>query len=227
MEKLKERVGGLLHHGDDQHKGLDDKDQHQNAREQQVVAGNNPADQRLRTKRGLCWPVENKLDDPTRFTRPGSQISWLYNWSPHPTKNHPNLPFIPMQWNAGGIKDLHANVERAGVRTVLAFNEPELHDQANMSAEHAAEQWMLHFEPLRKKGVRCGSPGISSAGHAVQWMRDFLGRIRGRGSDVDFWCLHWYGGDLGGFYDYIWSTYVFLFLFLFDAGVIHMLMDRV
>lgn len=36
---------------------------------------------------------------------------------------------------------------------------------------------------------------------------DFWGRIKKQGSDVDFWCLHWYGVDLGPFYDYIWSTY--------------------
>jgi hypothetical protein len=24
---------------------------------------------------------------------------------------------------------------------------------------------------------------------------------------VDFYCMHWYGETLGGFYDYVWSAY--------------------
>ena len=159
------------------------------------------------SKRGLAWPREGKQEDVLPFTKPGSKISWLYNWSPHGTKNAESLQFVPMQWNAGGIDELQRNVKRDNAQTLLAFNEPELPDQSNMSAEFAAEQWLKHIEPLRKQGVRCGSPGISSAGHAVGWLKDFRARIQKGGSDVDFWCLHWYGVDIGGFYDYIWSTH--------------------
>lgn len=127
--------------------------------------------QKSRTKRGLCWPVENKRDDPSRFIKPSSKVSWLYNWSPHPTKGAEGLQFIPMQWNAGGIGELKANVGRTEAKTLLAFNEPELRDQANMTAEEAAEQWMRFVEPLRRQGVRCGGPAMSNAGHAVGWMR--------------------------------------------------------
>ena len=158
-----------------------------------------------RTKRGLCWPVENKKDDPSRFAQSGSKVSWYYNWSPHPTKGAEGQ-FVPMQWNAGGIKELAENVKRTNANTIMGFNEPELPDQANMSTDDAADAWMKHIEPLRKQGVRCGSPGISSAPQGVQWMQDFWGKIKNKGSDVDFWNFHWYGTDLGPFYDHIWST---------------------
>lgn len=36
-----------------------------------------------------------------------------------------------------------------------------------MSTDLAAKEWLRGIEPLRKKGIRCGSPGISNAGHAV------------------------------------------------------------
>jgi len=158
------------------------------------------------TKRGLCWPVENT--DPVHlFTKPGSKITWLYNWSPNATRDAASLDFIPMQWNAVGIEDLASKITSKGAKTAIAFNEPELPDQSNMTAEAAASAWLAHFEPLRQQGIRCGSPGISSAGHAVGWLADFLQRIRAGGSDIDFYCLHWYGVDLGGFYDYIWSTH--------------------
>lgn len=92
---------------------------------------------------------------------------------------------------------------------ILAYNEPELPDQANMTAEFAAAEWLRCIEPLRhgQRPIRCGSPAISSAGHAVGWLKDFLARIRAGGGDVDFYCLHWYGETLGQFYDYIWSAY--------------------
>jgi hypothetical protein len=160
------------------------------------------------SKRGLCWPTDNK--DPVHpFTKPGSKITWLYNWSPNPTPDASSLEFIPMQWNAVGIEDLASKLSSLPneKKTAIAFNEPELPDQSNMTAASAAEHWLAHFEPLRKQGIRCGSPGISSAGHAVGWLADFLQRIRAGGSDIDFYCLHWYGTDLGGFYDYIWSTH--------------------
>ncbi len=76
-----------------------------------------------------------------------------------------------------------------------------------MAAELAAKEWIQHMEPLRKAGVRCGSPGISSAPQGVVWLGDFLRKIRRGGSDIDFYCFHWYGETLGQFYDYIWSTY--------------------
>lgn len=111
-----------------------------------------------------------------------------------------------MQWNNANIDQLPEKVQATNARAVLGFNEPELPDQSNMSAELAANEWIKSIEPLRRKGVRCGSPGISNAGHAVGWLHDFLGRIRAAGSDIDFWCFHWYGEQLGQFYDYLWST---------------------
>lgn len=85
------------------------------------------------------------------------------NWSPNPVPDCSSLHFIPMQWNAVGIDDLPGKCRDVAI----AFNEPELPDQSNMSAELAAEEWVRVFEPLRKRGVRCGSPGISCAGWAV------------------------------------------------------------
>ncbi|MCJ1443391.1 MAG: hypothetical protein MMC23_003889 [Stictis urceolatum] len=155
-------------------------------------------------KRGLAWPVENTL--PThQFTKPGSKISWLYNWSPHPQPSS-TLPFTPMQWNHISASTLSQTLTHS-TPSLLAFNEPEFPSQANMSPQLAAETWLTHIEPLRRSGTRCGSPGISSAPEAIPWLQDFLALIRAKGGDVDFWALHWYGEGLGPFYDYIWSAH--------------------
>lgn len=160
------------------------------------------------SKRGLCWPTSNHATDPVfHFTKPGSKVSWLYNWSPSPTPDAVSLDFVPMQWNHVSVESLAARVRDSRAKAVLAFNEPELPDQANMSVDVAVNVWLDHFEPLRKQGIRCGSPGISSAPQGVMWLQSFLAQIRVAGSDVDFYALHWYGETLGQFYDYLWSTY--------------------
>lgn len=158
------------------------------------------------SKRGLCWPADNR-DPVFTFTKPGSKVSWLYNWSPDPTAGASSLEFVPMQWNGVEVERLGDRARAAGARAVLAFNEPELPEQANMSAEAAAGAWLRGVEPLRRAGLRAGSPGISAAGHAVPWLLDFLARIRAAGGDVDFLCLHWYGETAGQFFDYLWSTF--------------------
>ncbi|KAK3358528.1 hypothetical protein B0T24DRAFT_124842 [Lasiosphaeria ovina] len=157
------------------------------------------------SKRGLCWPTTN-TDAAFIFTKPGSRVSWLYNWSPHPTPSC-SLQFVPMQWNHVNIDGLADCAKNAASGAVLGFNEPERPDQANMAVDLAAREWLRCIEPLRRAGVRCGSPGISSAPEGVAWLRDFLAAIRAQGGDVDFYALHWYGETLGQFYDYLWSTY--------------------
>ncbi|KAK5110008.1 hypothetical protein LTR62_006375 [Meristemomyces frigidus] len=160
------------------------------------------------SKRGLCWPTSNHgNDEPFPFTKPGSKISWLYNWSPAPTPQVSSLDFIPMQWNHIGIDALPANLQAANAKTLLAFNEPELPDQSNVPVDLAVKEWLRCIEPLRKQGVRCGSPGISSAPQGVVWLKEFVEKIRARGGDVDFYALHWYGEEVGQFYDHLWSTY--------------------
>lgn len=157
-------------------------------------------------KRGICWPNENKQDKPFVFSKPGSRITWLYNWSPTPTPGC-SLPFVPMQWNHVNADALASHVQSCHASAVLGFNEPELAEQANMPVDLAAREWLRCIEPLRRSGIRCGSPGISSAPQGVVWLKEFLVAIRAGGGDVDFYALHWYGETLGQFYDYLWSVY--------------------
>lgn len=160
------------------------------------------------TKRGLCWPTDNHKTDPVHtFTKPGSKVSWLYNWSPDATPNASSLEFTPMQWNHVNIGALPSKIASSGAKTLLGFNEPELQDQSNMPVDLAAREWLRVIEPLRKQGIRAGSPGISSAPQGVAWLQHFLQAIRSQGGDIDFYCFHWYGETLGQFFDYIWSTY--------------------
>lgn len=129
-----------------------------------------------------------------------------YNWSPNPTQNANAVEFVPMQWNHVGIDDLPGKASSAKASTVIAFNEPELPDQSNMPVDLAVKEWIRCIEPMRKSGIRCGSPGISSAPQGVGWLKDFVRAIRAAGSDVDFYCIHWYGVDLVSTHIYLPKT---------------------
>ncbi|KAK4445470.1 hypothetical protein QBC34DRAFT_164212 [Podospora aff. communis PSN243] len=160
----------------------------------------------MTSKRGLAFPTTTPVPG-FLFTKPPTLITWLYNWSPRPTPSCSALHFIPMQWNHVNIDDLASHCASCSATTLLGFNEPELDSQSNMPVALAAREWIRCIEPLRKRGIRCGSPGISSAPQGVVWLKEFLSEIRKGGSDVDFYALHWYGEGLGNFYDYLWSVY--------------------
>ncbi|KAK5679867.1 hypothetical protein LTS10_007815 [Elasticomyces elasticus] len=157
-------------------------------------------------KRGLCWPTENHgKDEVHTFTKPGSKISWLYNWSPSATPNANSLDWVPMQWNHVNIDDLQNKVKAANATTILGFNEPELPDQSNVDVELAAKEWLRCIEPMRKAGIRCGSPGISSAPQGVQWLKEFLKKIKEGGSDVDFYTKRRKCGSLNSLVSIEWT----------------------
>ncbi|EEB87645.1 hypothetical protein MPER_14943, partial [Moniliophthora perniciosa FA553] len=67
---------------------------------------------------------------------------------------------------------------------ILAFNEPDLASQSNLSPSDASHLWQQYIEPLRTSGIRLGAPAVTNAP-----------------------TLHWYGEDIGAFYDYIWSMH--------------------
>ncbi|CAF1303884.1 unnamed protein product [Adineta ricciae] len=147
-------------------------------------------------KRGIAWPLENHEDHLNVF--PSDRIHWFYNWSPD-KKLHTNMNFIPMIWNAHGIEEFGEKVRFQHVECILGFNEPERSDQANMDPYEAARLWKEYIEPLRKQGIRLGSPSISSTEEGLNWLQTFLNQ----GCHIDFLALHWFGRGVDNFINYI------------------------
>lgn len=56
-------------------------------------------------------------------------------------------------------------------KEILAFNEPNLRDQASMEPDAAARIWIQDLEPLRAKGFRLGAPVTTNAPDSVTWMK--------------------------------------------------------
>lgn len=70
---------------------------------------------------------------------------------------------------------------------LLAFNEPELSSQANLTPEQAAELWRQLMEPFAGR-AKLGAPAVSNDGW--QWINAFLTQCEN--CTIDFVPIHWY-----------------------------------
>ncbi|KAF9485842.1 hypothetical protein BDN70DRAFT_847277 [Pholiota conissans] len=156
-------------------------------------------------KRGLAFAdgantggVDVKKADTTN-----SVVSWQYNWGSTPPDYlaKSSIPFIPMQWGAGGIENFAALVKAQGAKTMLGFNEPDLAGQSNINATYAAALWKKYINPLSASSVRLGAPAVSSAPGGRPWLAAFLAACSG--CKIDFIPFHWYGTGAQNFIDYI------------------------
>ncbi|MCR5737292.1 MAG: hypothetical protein K6G64_06555 [Eubacterium sp.] len=122
-------------------------------------------------------------------------INWFYNWGAVDDvareANASGLSYVPMVWgqwsvNGSEMARLAQGREEGLYDTLLAFNEPDLGDQANMSVDKAIELW----PKLEATGLRLGSP----AGAAVEdaWVEEFMAKAKEKGYRVDFLTLHVY-----------------------------------
>ncbi|MFF5246610.1 sigma-70 family RNA polymerase sigma factor [Streptosporangium sp. NPDC000095] len=123
-----------------------------------------------------------------------SGASWYYTWS---TRREgvtgPRADgFVPMIWGAGSVTPENlAQARRAGPY-LLAFNEPDLPEQANMTVEEALSLW----PDLMSAGRVLGSPSVAfGADTPGGWLDRFMSGAKERDYRVDFIALHWYGAD--------------------------------
>ncbi|KAJ6558092.1 hypothetical protein B0H19DRAFT_946118, partial [Mycena capillaripes] len=130
--------------------------------------------------------------------------SWVYNWD-HVLPDalaQSGIEYIPMQWNAVGIENLASTVANLGAKTVLAFNEPDMTTQSNISPTDAAALWMQYLEPLKASDIRLGAPAISSNTSGPIWLAEFMTACAK--CTIDFIPFHWYGEGAANFYSYLY-----------------------
>jgi hypothetical protein len=134
-------------------------------------------------------------------TKPGSQwrekiqscgAQWFYSWLSAPPENIPaGVEFIPMVWGKrgeNGFAKLRAELRQNKFKTLLGFNEPDQHDQSNITVEEALAMW----PKLMELDVRLGSPGCVHPDR--EWMKAFMKGVEERKLRVDFVTVHSYGG---------------------------------
>ncbi|QWF82420.1 glycoside hydrolase family protein [Amycolatopsis sp. CA-230715] len=123
--------------------------------------------------------------------------SWFYTWDSGPKgiAAPPGAEFVPMIWGPGSVNPDQLAQAKASGSTLLAFNEPDMAGQANMSVEQALDLW----PQLEATGMRLSAPAVAFGGdQAGGWLDRFMSGAAERGYRVDFIPLHWYGGDFSG-----------------------------
>ncbi|GAA3274516.1 MULTISPECIES: sigma-70 family RNA polymerase sigma factor [Dactylosporangium] len=121
------------------------------------------------------------------------KAAWYYDWSPNPMSGVSGVEFVPMVWGSGNVAGDLAKAKANG-KTLLAFNEPDLKEQSNMTPAQVLDLW----PQLEATGMRLGSPAPAfGADTPGGWFDQFMAGVKQRGLRVDFITLHWYGGDFG------------------------------
>ncbi|MDQ7909284.1 sigma-70 family RNA polymerase sigma factor [Phytohabitans sp. ZYX-F-186] len=123
-----------------------------------------------------------------------STASWYYTWNPrHEGVTTPRgAQFVPMIWGTKDVNDSALAAAKAAGPYLLAFNEPDMGGQADMSVEQALDLWPR----LQATGSKLSSPAVAFGGaDPGGWLDRFMSGAKSRGYRVDFVALHWYGGD--------------------------------
>ncbi|MEU4537399.1 sigma-70 family RNA polymerase sigma factor [Streptosporangium sp. NPDC023825] len=128
----------------------------------------------------------------TAFAKSGA--SWYYTWS---TRREgvtgPRADgFVPMIWGKGSVTPENLAQAKSAGPYLLAFNEPDLPQQANMTVEEALSLW----PKLMSAGRVLSSPSVAfGADTPGGWLDRFMTGAKERDYRVDFIALHWYGAD--------------------------------
>lgn len=125
-------------------------------------------------------------------------VGWTYNWSIDYTgTNNTSLEYVPQIWGPGAVTASTMNTIALGkaagkFKALLAFNEPDLYEQSNMTVESAIALWPT----LLNAGLRLGSPNVALSAetyaYGQTWLENFMNAAATNGYHVDFLAVHYY-----------------------------------
>ena len=144
-------------------------------------------------KKGFCTVVRDDQKWLERIT--ALDAKWFYSWGKNKPSGVPEgVEFCPMIWGAwegtveNDVAKLTKAIEAGEVERVMGFNEPDQHDQSDLSVERVVELWPL----LMELDVPLASPGCVHPDR--DWMKQFMAEADKRDYRVDYVCVHSYGG---------------------------------
>lgn len=166
-------------------------------------------------KRGVGYSFRSPSVDSYLL---GYSISWFYNWGNSTSDEMISLgdfygfDFLPMAWN--GKYD--ANKIRQYIKThprckyILAYNEPNLTDQARMTPQQAAEIWPRLKALAYELNVQLVSPAMNYgtlAGYSdpIKWLDEFFELVPK--SDVCAIAVHCYMSHASALKSYVERFY--------------------
>lgn len=141
-----------------------------------------------------------------------SAITWSYDWSSRVPIDAVDTQFTkygldwcPMIWNGNYSPDNIREYKRKHPEAmyILAFNEPNLTDQANMVPSKAAEYWPAVVSLARELNMKLISPALNYGtleGYhdPVVWLDEFLAQPGVSLDDMDGIALHCYMPSASG-----------------------------
>jgi hypothetical protein len=131
-------------------------------------------------------------------------VAWWYNWAITGSEDA-GVEFVPMMW---GKSDVSKSLP-SGASFLLTFNEPNFHEQSNLTAQAAADLWPMVEAQAKAAGVPIVSPGMNFCGPAencngtspYDYLKDFFAACSD--CQVDYVAVHWYNCDLPSLKDYL------------------------
>lgn len=164
------------------------------------------------TKRGICYNNFNEGDRALMLPA----ISWTYNWGKTTSDeigysfDAAGVDYCPMVWSGKpDVAAMKAYVEKhPGTKYLLAFNEPNLTDQANMVPSKAAELWPDVVAAAKELNLKLVSPAMNYgtlAGYSdpCKWLDEFFRQPGVSIDDIDAISVHCYMSSLGGLKGFI------------------------
>ena len=143
-------------------------------------------------------------------------ISWDYNWGNTPNEDAATwfdaneMDFCPMCWNGKYDADkIRAFVAaHPNTKYLLAFNEPNLTDQANMVPSKAAELWPPVVALAKELNLKLVSPAMNYgtlAGYSdpVKWLDEFFAQPGVSIDDVYAIAIHCYMASASAVKSYV------------------------
>ena len=139
--------------------------------------------QQRSTKRGVAF---NHIE-VSELKAIESGVGWLYNWgsqyspSLEEAMTSTDIDYVPMAWN-GSFNTDHIRAYKAlhpKAQYILAFNEPNLTDQANMTPAQAALHWPALKSVAQELGLSIVAPAmnwgtLTGYSDPIDWLDEFF-----------------------------------------------------
>ena len=163
-------------------------------------------------KRGVAFSFTQVTDLPLM----SPYISWDYNWGNTPSNDAAmwfdanEMDFCPMCWNGNYNADAIRAFVAAHPNTkyLLAFNEPNLTDQANMTPSKAAELWPPVVDLAKELNLKLVSPAMNYgtlAGYSdpIKWLDEFFAQPNVDINDIYAISIHCYMSSASAVQGYV------------------------
>ena len=163
-------------------------------------------------KRGVAFSFTQVTDLPLM----SPYISWDYNWGNTPSNDAAmwfdanEMDYCPMCWNGNYSTDkIRAFVAaHPNTKYLLAFNEPNLTDQANMTPSKAAAIWSPVVALAKELNLKLVSPAMNYgtlAGYSdpIKWLDEFFAQPNVDINDIYAISIHCYMSSASAVQGYV------------------------